>query len=1007
MTLFFYLFIKKIQVFAIKPQHNKLLFFLTGVSFSYFLPLVLQAQPKKENNSFNLENTRVQITSFSKSDFNADPQFWTMYEDHEGVLYFGNNDGVLIYNGVSWHKVVLPNHGSVRSIVADRNGVIYVCGYHEVGTLEKDHFGTYTYVSWIDKLHWQNKDLENIWQAHEINGHLLLRTFHELLVVTSHHVTRLPATSLFTYAALIGTTYYIADTEQGLLALDIKTMKLNLVFTPQDLKQESIVAVLPTQENHEILLFTKSGAIYKANTETKKVTFWLHVFKKDQIDQITSAISYHNQTYLIGTLMAGIVILDRQGHVQHNTLLTSTTKNTSINYLYKTKNNAVWSLHNHGLDYIDFKAPVSILFHEASVYDALFYKHKIYLATNKGIYYADSTVVHKPDVKSFKKLPGLHGQAWSLQVQEQDLVIAHDEGLFVLQEQGIKKIGSQNGFWKMIPLREQQGYYLACHYEGLYLVEKKKDQWIMHHKISGCNESTRDIIPDTEPYVYWVCHGYKGVFKIHLNPNLTKIDAIDHFTNQNGLKSPFNINAFVWRQNLVFTTNTGFYTYNHTQHEFIPYKPLNSLLGTTQNTRKLLEYHDKTWFVLDDQVGYFLTPHTPITPQGTDVPEKDPLEKPQIYTDLFLDQKGTFNRGMECIVPLSNTQVLFGTTRGLYIYNTTAPSTTNSMTTTLSRVSYWHDQEEQALPILNLLTTPAVPTGATNMRFDFAAPQMSSSSHVTYSYWLEPIDAQWSSWQTASYKEYSHLPPGAYTFKVKSRNHFGATTTVYHYPFVLLPKWYKTSWAFGFYGMGTLFFVVLLTKALKQKIARENLKSQHELQQAKKVLELEITQLKLKQEQELMHLDKVTLEEDILIKNKELANYTMLLMKKKEIFSEIQYDLKQLKDLLKNDEPRQKVQEIFQKVNQHKIGEEYMTVFDLHFEKIHHRFFEQLKQQHPNLTKRELRLCAFVKMNLSNKEIAPLLAISVRGVETARYRIRKKLQVQHDDQLSDFLERIP
>src|SRR5690606_23740124 len=116
----------------------------------------------------------------------------------------------------------------------------------------------------------------------------------------------------------------------------------------------------------------------------------------------------------------------------------------------------------------------------------------------------------------------------------------------------------------------------------------------------------------------------------------------------------------------------------------------------------------------------------------------------------------------------------------------------------------------------------------------------------------------------------------------------------------------------------------------------------------------------------------------------------------KDIFNEIQEDLKELKGLVKTQVSRQKLLEIFQKIHQHKIGEEYMELFDVNFEKVHHNFFEKLKELHPKLTKRELRLCAFIKMDLTNKEISPLLNISVRGVETARYRIRKKLGIQHE-----------
>ncbi len=132
----------------------------------------------------------------------------------------------------------------------------------------------------------------------------------------------------------------------------------------------------------------------------------------------------------------------------------------------------------------------------------------------------------------------------------------------------------------------------------------------------------------------------------------------------------------------------------------------------------------------------------------------------------------------------------------------------------------------------------------------------------------------------------------------------------------------------------------------------------------------------------------------------------MLLIKKKDIFNELTTDLKELKDYVKNDDSRKKLLQIFQKLNQHKIGEEYLEVFDVNFEKVHHNFFEELKKLNPSLTKRELRLCAFVKMNLTNKEISPLLNISLRGVENARYRIRKKLEVAHEDNFVAFLEGI-
>jgi DNA-binding CsgD family transcriptional regulator len=212
--------------------------------------------------------------------------------------------------------------------------------------------------------------------------------------------------------------------------------------------------------------------------------------------------------------------------------------------------------------------------------------------------------------------------------------------------------------------------------------------------------------------------------------------------------------------------------------------------------------------------------------------------------------------------------------------------------------------------------------------------------------------------------------------------------------------------AYFLYLILSVLLVYYLINSVKKKIAYERRRSELEIQKNQHLLELELEKLKLNRDRELIRQDKLHLEEDVLGKSKELANYTLLLSQKKDMFSEMQNDLKHLREMLKSDEARRKLTEIFQKLNQHKIGEEYMEIFDVNFERINHDFFEKLKQLDPSLTKRELRLCAFIKMNLTNKEISPLLNISIRGIESARYRVRKKLNVQHEDNFVSFLEHL-
>jgi DNA-binding CsgD family transcriptional regulator len=78
-------------------------------------------------------------------------------------------------------------------------------------------------------------------------------------------------------------------------------------------------------------------------------------------------------------------------------------------------------------------------------------------------------------------------------------------------------------------------------------------------------------------------------------------------------------------------------------------------------------------------------------------------------------------------------------------------------------------------------------------------------------------------------------------------------------------------------------------------------------------------------------------------------------------------------------------------------------IFERSFNESHENFFKKLKQEFPDLVPNDLKLCAYLRLNMSSKEIASLLNISTRGVEIRRYRLRKKLGIPTDKNLSEFL----
>jgi hypothetical protein len=916
------------------------------------------------------------ITHYSRTDFQADAQFWMMTRDNDGILYFGNNDGALIFDGERWQKVLLPNNSGVRSLVTTPDGKVYAGGYNEIGLIVKDSQGNYQYKSLLKDLKLEIEKIENLWQVHVLKDYIIYRSFNELIAISGNNATHISSNQAFIFSGIVNNHLYVQDEGNGILEFDPESMRLKMIFEAAHFGNNAIVSFLPLQNKNEILAISKTGQIYKGNIKTKTIELWKSIFEENNNDQIITAIK-HDEDFLLGTLKSKILLLTKDGNIISQPASFSNIFDSSILNFYESDGN-IWALLNNGLDYIEFDSPVSNLFKEASVYDILIDDQILYLATNKGVYTSD---INGDNIQNhglnFKNIPDLEGQAWSVQKEGGSIIISHDKGLFQLKNGRPEKIGNQGGFWKIMAVEGVPDTYLASNYNGLFLLTQENNTWKIEHKIGGFDESTRDILKAPGDNTYWVCHGYKGVYKLKINEDYTRVYAQEHFTDQNGLTSPFNVNVFNWNQDIVFTSNTGIYTFNQASNRFEPFEKLNRILDTAYNTRKILRHKEKAWVVLDDEVGYFL-------------PEE---KQPKLNKDLFLDLKGYLNRGMESILPLENGKVLVGANTGLYLYDINKKVADHKIKTQITNASYFKEQQEEKIP-LNNQKELFLPNKTEIFRVEFATPRMSPSATIQYRYILEGIDSKWSIWDETPYKEYTHLRPGNYVFKVRSRDLTGSTGEESSFKFSIPRVWYQTNLAFLSYGLIIIFLILLLVYFIRRKIDQERRKARITAQKSKKLLELEIEQLKLKQDKNRIIGDKQILEEDNIRISKELANYTMLLLKKKDVFSETYTNLKEFKTTLKTPPARKKLHDILMKLQQHRIGEEYMTIFDVNFERIHKNFFKQLKIIDPELTKRELRLCAFVKMNLSNKEIAPLLNISVRGVETARYRVRKRLKVQ-------------
>ena len=204
-------------------------------------------------------------------------------------------------------------------------------------------------------------------------------------------------------------------------------------------------------------------------------------------------------------------------------------------------------------------------------------------------------------------------------------------------------------------------------------------------------------------------------------------------------------------------------------------------------------------------------------------------------------------------------------------------------------------------------------------------------------------------------------------------------------------------------------FTLLTIRIIRRRIEKEKrylqLKQEKELHQQKRDHENEV----LSAQQEIVKLrnEKLRIENEknkaeVDLKTKELASYAMQVTQKNESLFEIKEQLKHVSQKV-NPDAQKYLQKLIRNIEQNTKQKDDWEKFEVYFDQVYEDFMKRLRDHFPNLTPNDIKLCAYLRMNLSTKEIAPLLNISIRGVEISRYRLGKKLNLPKNENLIDFM----
>jgi AraC family chitin signaling transcriptional activator len=593
---------------------------------------------------------------------------------------------------------------------------------------------------------------------------------------------------------------------------------------------------------------------------------------------------------------------------------------------------------------------------------------KLYVGTNQGLFY-------KPYESNgqFQFINGTKGQVWSLFEYDGTLFCGHDEGTFVVENGVARTIFSQSGTWKFEVLPSNKNYILQGNYYGISVLEKVGSNWVFKNKISGFDYSSKyfEITNSNEVYVG---HEYKGVFRFQLDSNLQKATSV--FTYKTPTKGK-NSSLIKFNNSIYYAYKDGIFKLNKSNKQFEKDKLLSNVFEKDEYTsgKMIVDNSNKIWLFTKNYIHYFT-----LSKLSSDL-KLNTIPIPSSLTNSML--------GYENISQLSNSIYLIGTTDGYYTLNINDLSFKN-YSVSISNVSI--NKLNQGFTNCSINEEGSFAYDENNITISYTVPEYNKYINAEYQYLLEGIQDEWSEWSAKSNTVFKNLPPGNYVFKVRAKIANSQPENIAVYRFTITKPWYLTGFAWFVYILLFLVAAYYINRAYhkyyqkqKEKLIEEN------------NLLLEISALE--NEQQLMKLKNEQLSQDFEAKNKELAVSTMSLIKKNELLEIIKQDLKKSSE----ENSGRNIKSVISTINRNITQDNSWDIFKEAFDNADKDFLKKIKTAHPSLTPNDLRLCAYLRLNLSSKEIAPLINISVRSIEIKRYRLRKKMELSHEQGLVEYI----
>ena len=903
------------------------------------------------------------VEVYSPNDYGAETQNWAISQSKDKYIYAANNKGLLEFNGAKWKLYNSPNQTIIRSVSVIDN-YIYTGSNSEFGYWQKNNLGLLYYTSLSKELKVTFLEDEEFWNIISIDDYILFQSLKRIYVYNKINKTfiTIDSESIIYKMFKVDGYIYFQKTKEGVFK--IENGKSVLVSDDDILKNNRLVNMF--SENGHLLLETENEGFYIL--EQNNLIKW-EIPANETLSKISvfRSLKLRDGSFILGTRSNGIYHLTKNGTINYNIDVIHGLSNNTVHGLFEDAENNIWLALENGINCINIKSPFSIYEDNngklGTVYASKVFNGILYLGTNQGLFYK---TIGKDE--PFNGVAGVKDAVWCLVETDGTLFCGHDAGVSVINNNIAQKIyGIQQGTWDIKPFNNS---VILGTYNGLYILEKSNNEWVFKNKIKGFDISSKFF--EIHNNHVFVSHEYKGVFKLSFNEDLSTVKIVEKFPE---IGNEQNSSILKYNNNLLYTNKEGVFKFNTKHNKFLKDSLLSSLFKKENYTSGKLILNKNTntlWAFSKKKLSYIKPDRISNTVKINQISYSESL--PIGLT------------GYENISHLNNQKYLIGTTNGFVIldldkiHNESYNVSINSITKyTVKKIP----------EIVNISKERIFKNKYNNLRFNYSVPEFEKYLDTEYQYYVEGLYPYWSNWSASATTLLENLPYGDYVFKVRAKVGNNITKNTETFAFSIERPWYLTNLMIAFYLLLVILFSIFMHHVYKRYY-----KKQREKLLQKTTQELALKELENKQQ--LMRFNNDKLRQDIESKNRELASSTMSLIKKNEFLNSI-------KNELLNIEGSKEVKNVIKIIDRNINNSDDWNTFEEAFNNADKDFLKKIKAEHPSLTPNDLRLCAYLRLNLSSKEIAPLLNISARSVEVKRYRLRKKMNLHHDSSLTDYI----